>query len=63
MDFKTYFRSLDASQKRKLAMRAETTANYLAQVACGYRKPSGDLVARIKDALVEVDLDLEQLGS
>lgn len=50
MGFQTYWRSLDADQKRKYARRAKTSVGYLQLVAGGHRMAGPDLGKRLVQA-------------
>ncbi len=48
MDFKPYWRALEAEQRRDFAKRCETSVGYLELVATGHRKMSGDLALLVE---------------
>lgn len=50
MGFQTYWRSLDADEKRKYAKRAKTSVGYLYLVAGGHRKAGPELAGRMVTA-------------
>lgn len=50
LDFKEFWTSLKADEKRRLAESAKTTVPYLSQVAHGHRKAGADVIGRLMAA-------------
>lgn len=48
--FKAYWKSLDSTQKRALADKAETSIGYLKQIAGGFSRPSLEMARAIEIA-------------
>ena len=50
MNFKTYYESLDAAARDKLATAVNSKVVYLSQIAYGHRNPSHSLAKAIEKA-------------
>lgn len=49
-DFKTFWASLTADEKRELAKKADTSVAYLSQIATGHRGPGRKTIASLVEA-------------